>query len=76
MMFLLLLLLLPGKLCTENWKKVLDNKGFGEAVLMHLSKAFDTTNYNLLITKLYAYDCSSDSLQLTLKVLKVLTLNL
>ena len=26
----------------ENWKKVLEKKGFGEAVLMDLSKAFDT----------------------------------
>ena len=36
----------------ENWKKVLDNEGFGGAVLMDLSKAFDTINHDCLVTKL------------------------
>ena len=31
----------------QNQKKFLDNKGFGEAVLMDLSKAFDTINRDL-----------------------------
>ena len=39
----------------ENLKKVLDKKGFGGAVLMDLSKAFDTIKHDLLIGKLYAY---------------------
>ena len=39
----------------ENWKMVLDKKGFGGAVLMDLSKAFDTIKHDLLIAKLYAY---------------------
>ena len=39
----------------ENWKKVLDKKGIGGAVLMDLSKAFDTIKHDLLIAKLYAY---------------------
>ena len=39
----------------KNWKKVLDKKGFGEAVLMDLAKAFDIIKRNLLIAKLYAY---------------------
>ena len=37
---------------TEKWKKVLDNKSFGGAVLMDLPKAFDTINHDLLIAKL------------------------
>ena len=36
----------------ERWKKILDEKGFGGAVLMDLSKAFDTLNHELLIVKL------------------------
>ena len=40
---------------TGKWKKVLDNKGFGGAVLMDLSKAFDTINHDLLIEKIQAY---------------------
>ena len=48
----------------ENWKKVLDNKGFGGAVLMDLSKAFETINHDLLIAKLHAHGFSNDSLKL------------
>ena len=36
----LALLSLIGK-----WKKVLDSKGFGRAVLLDLTKAFDTTKH-------------------------------
>ena len=39
----------------EKWKQILDSKGYGAAVLMDLSKAFDTINHELFITKLYAY---------------------
>ena len=38
----------------ERWRKSLDNKGYGGAVLMDLSKAFDTLNHDLLIAKLHA----------------------
>ena len=38
----------------ENLRKSLDNKGFGGAILMGLSKAFENLNHNLLIAKLYA----------------------
>ena len=48
----------------ENWKKVLDNKDFGGAVLMDLSKAFDKINHDLLIAKVHTYGFSYDSLQL------------
>ena len=36
---------------TERWKKILADKGFGWAVLMDLSKSFDTLNYDLLNCK-------------------------
>ena len=36
-------------------EKSLGNKGFGGAILMDLSKAFDTLNHDLLIEKLHAY---------------------
>ena len=36
----------------ERWKKILDEKAFGGAVLMDLSKTFDTLNHELLIAKL------------------------
>ena len=48
----------------EKWKKELDNKGYAGAILMDLSKAFDTINHELLITKLYAYGFSKDALKL------------
>ena len=37
----------------ETWKKVLDRKGYGGPVLMDLSKAYDTMNYDLLLAKLH-----------------------
>ena len=48
----------------ERWKKILDEKGFGGAVLMDLSKAFDTLNHELLTAKLSAYDFDNESLKL------------
>ena len=48
----------------ERWKNVLDKKGYGGAVLMDLSKVFDTLNHDLLIAKLHAYGFSEESLQL------------
>ena len=33
----------------EKWEKMLDNKGYGGAILIHLSKAFDTVNHDLLV---------------------------
>ena len=39
----------------EKWKESLDKKGFAGAILMDLSKAFDTINHELMIAKLNAY---------------------
>ena len=48
----------------EKWKNILDKKGYGGAVLMELSKAFDTLNHDLLIAKLHAYGFTRESLKL------------
>ena len=48
----------------KNWKKVSDKKGFGETVLMDLSKDFDTIKHDLLVAKLYAYGFNKESLKL------------
>ena len=46
----------------EKWKQILDDKCYGAAVLMDLSKAFDTINHELLIAKLNAYGFTKESL--------------
>ena len=48
----------------ERWKKILDEKAFGGAVLMDLSKTFDTLNHELLIAKFSAYEFNNESLKL------------
>ena len=50
----------------EKWKNTLDNKGYTGAVLMDLSKAFDTINHELLIAKLHAYGFSKQALKICL----------
>ena len=39
-------------LLIQKWKTMLDNKGYTGTILMDLSKAFDTINYELLVAKL------------------------
>lgn len=39
----------------EIWKKRLDNKGFGGAILIDLSTSFDDLNHKLSMAKLHAY---------------------
>ena len=48
----------------EKWKKTLDNHGYAGTVIMDLSKAFDTINYELLIAKLHAYGFTKPALKL------------
>ena len=48
----------------EKWKHMLDNRGYSGAILMDLSKAFDTINHDLLLAKLYAYGFDKNALRL------------
>lgn len=48
----------------ERLKKYLDEGGVTGAILMDLSKGFDTTNHELMIAKLEAYGFGKDALQI------------
>ena len=54
----------------EKWRDALDKKGFAGALLMDLSKAFDTLNHKLLIAKLEAYGFENSALKLMSSYLK------
>ena len=54
----------------EKWKRTLDNRGYAGAVLMDLSKAFDTLNHDLLIAKLEAYGFAKEALNMIKSYLK------
>ena len=48
----------------EKWKKMIDNHGYSGAVLMDLSKAFDTLNHDFLTAKLDMYGFDKQALRL------------
>ena len=53
----------------EKWKQSLDNAGHAGAILMDLSKAFDTINHELLVAKLAAYGFDKSALTIILNYL-------
>ena len=54
----------------ERWKQTLDKNGYAAAMLMDLSKAFDTLNHELLLAKLHAYGFSKSAIKLVHSYLK------
>ena len=54
----------------EKLKFCLDKQGFAGALLMDLSKAFDTINHKLPIARLYAYGFSTNALEVLLSYLQ------
>ena len=48
----------------EKWRKALNKKEHTCILLMEISKAFDTTNRDLLLAKLHAYGFSKNALNL------------
>ena len=54
----------------KKCKRTLDNTGYTRAVLMDLSKAFDTINDKFLIAKLSAHRFSKDDLKLIISYMK------
>ena len=57
-------------LLIEKLRKAIDNKCFAGALLMDLSKAFDTLDHELLIAKLHAYGFNKNALSLIHSYLK------
>ena len=53
---------------SENMKIILGDIGYACAVLMDLSKAFDTINHERLIAKLHTYGFSKEALTLLLAI--------
>ncbi len=53
----------------DNWKQALDNDEYVGAILMDLSKAFDSIPHGLLIAKLSAYGADNETCELFLSYL-------
>ena len=53
----------------EKWKQLLDKKGYAGAIIMDLSKAFNTINHELLLAKFYASSFSKHSILVVLSYL-------
>ena len=53
----------------ESWRRSLDSRNYSGAVLIDISKAFNTINHDLLIIKLHAYGFNKKSLELILDYL-------
>ena len=53
----------------KSWGQSLDDRGYSGAVLMDLSKAFETINQELLIAKVHAYSFNKESLEIILDYL-------
>ena len=54
----------------EKWKKAVDKREYVSALLMDLSKAFDTVNHDFLFAKLKAYVFSLNAVKLMRSYLK------
>ena len=54
----------------ENCKLSLDRKGYGGAILMDISKAFDTVNSDFLLEKVHDYGFEETALKLIKSYLK------
>ena len=54
---------------TEKWRKCLDENKVVGAVLLDLSKDFDSLPHDLLIAKLHAYGFSNETLMLLVSYL-------
>ena len=48
----------------EEWKQSVDKHGYAGAVIMDLSKGFDTINFELMIAKLQAYGFTISALKM------------
>ena len=55
----------------EKWKYQLDKSAFETDVLMYLPKVFDTINYHVFPTKIYAYGFGKNVLDLVYSYLKI-----
>ena len=54
----------------ERWRLCLDKQDFTGALLMDLSKAFDTINHEILVAKLHASGFSIEALKVLLSYLQ------